>query len=269
MRIQPVLASILMLALPGAVPAHASNLPGDVSIEIVTDNGRVLPVHALQSRTGNRYRAYLEAVYGKNYGIRVQNRSGRRIGLVIAVDGRNIISGRKSHLKSSEQMYILGPYERGRFDGWRTSTEKVHRFFFTDAGDSYAGAWNDYSAMGVIAVAVFPEKARYLPAPAQRPQRQRGDRRREGASHRAPAAAQEKSAAVLADVMEPGTGFGEEQASHVRLVHFDPVATASSRYYFKYEWRETLCNKGIIDCGTHRPNRFWPHDIEFAPFPPG
>ena len=50
---------------------------------------------------------YVEAVKGDRYLIEVTNQTGRRIGVVIAVDGRNIISGKKSDLKRNEQMYII------------------------------------------------------------------------------------------------------------------------------------------------------------------
>jgi len=270
MRLLQILAAGLILALHGPVLAYIPINSGDVTVEIITDDGRVLPLHAVRHSDGKAYRAYLEAVYGKNYGIRIHNRTGKRIGLVIAVDGRNIISGDKSRLQSSEQMYILGPHERSSFDGWRTSTQNIQRFYFTEAGDSYAGAWGDYSAMGVIAVAVFPEMTYYPPY------RQRWDKMSSGAdtaaedARSAPAPVLEKSEGILQDpASQPGTGFGKKQYSRVRLVHFDPVTSASSRYFLKYEWRESLCTKGIIDCGTHIPNRFWPEGSEFAPYPPG
>ena len=268
MKILLTLVGLLALAVQTTAIAHIYPHSGDVTVEIVTDDGRVLPFYSLQHSAGHSFRAYLEAVRGKNYGIRIHNRTGRRVGLVIAVDGRNIISGRKSNLTSSEQMYILGPYKRGHFEGWRTSTDKVHRFYFTEAGDSYAGAWGDYSAMGVIAVAVYPEKTWYRPFSLEQKQMKPGRGRTAKAEEAAPAPAQ--SAGVLEDSSSrPGTGFGNELHSHARRVHFDPVTVASSRYFYKYEWHETLCNKGIIDCGHHSPNRFWPDDGEFAPFPPG
>ena len=158
MRFLLILAGALSLTVHPAVLAHAYNYRQDIKVDIVTDDGRILPVHRRHNAGSKGIRAYLEAGYGENYSIRIHNRTGDRIGLVIAVDGRNIISGRKSFLKASEQMYILEPYERASYDGWRTSKKNVHRFYFTDAGDSYAGAWEDYTAMGVIAVAVFPER---------------------------------------------------------------------------------------------------------------
>ena len=268
MRYLQILAALLTLTLQGTALAHIPPYTADVTVEITTDDGRALPVYPKEHGDRNSYRAYLEAVNGKNYRIKIHNRSHKRIGLVIAVDGRNIISGGKSNLQPSEQMYILGPYERGTFNGWRTSTEAIHRFYFTRAGASYAGAWGDYSAMGVIAVAVFPEKSHYRPYSRERRMNSEGGRSEE--APRAPAQVLEKSAGIQEDsASQPGTGFGERQYSHVRLVHFDPVASASARYFFKYEWHESLCKKGIIDCGMRTPNRFWPEDGQFAPYPPG
>ena len=55
---------------------------------------------------------YMEAVKGEKYSIEVTNRSDRNIGVVIAVDGRNIISGNKSDLKNNERMYIVSPHRQ-------------------------------------------------------------------------------------------------------------------------------------------------------------
>ena len=50
-------------------------------------------------------------------------------------------------------MYILEPYGQGEFKGWRTNLDSINRFYFTDVADSYAAAFHDESAMGVIGVA--------------------------------------------------------------------------------------------------------------------
>jgi hypothetical protein len=180
----------------------------------------------------------------------------RRVGLVIAVDGRNIISGRRSWLRNDERMYILEPYGYGEFKGWRTNLESINRFYFTDPGDSYAAAFHDESAMGVIAVAVYPEVARREESrdlsQAPSPSAQRG----------APAAKAESESA--------GTGFGRQEYSPVRVVAFEPEGTAAEKFLIKYEWRTTLCQHGIIQCDRPRPprNRLW-DDEGFAPPPPG
>jgi hypothetical protein len=50
-------------------------------------------------------------------------------------------------------------------------------------------------------------------------------------------------------------------------VAFEAAPRASSRVFLKYEWRETLCDKGVIDC-SEPANRFWPDALSFAPPPP-
>src|SRR3989304_5456377 len=63
-------------------------------------------------------------------------------------------------------MYIIGPYETTRFEGWRTAMDRTNRFYFTEQSDSYAEkVFADASAMGTIAVAVYREK---LPDPVPR-----------------------------------------------------------------------------------------------------
>jgi hypothetical protein len=211
-------------------------------------------------------RAYLEAERGRNYGIRVHNHTGGRIGLVIAVDGRNIISGRKSHLSTKEPMYVLGPYEQATYDGWRTSNTNVHRFIFTDAANSYADAWGDRSAMGVIAVTAFRE------VPRVQPQRRSGGQEM-APSASAPGESRSEKSMQSADAAEAaGTGFGESHNSPSVRVHFKPQRHAFAKQFLKYEWRETLVRLGVI---RESPpiNRFWPEQLgqaqNYAPYPPG
>ena len=236
-----------------------------VAIDIIKDNGESFSIYPVKFRNPkNEYRAYLEAINGQNYGLRIRNYTNQRLGFVIAVDGRNIISGEKSHINYKENMYILGPYETQTYMGWRTSSSDIHRFYFTDKDDSYAQAFGDDTAIGVIAVAVYEEN---LPKLSSK-------KHKESAKQRAPSAGRvfENSAPAedLAE-SEAGTGFGEHANSYARRVQFNPKRTELIKYFYKYEWRETLCHKQIIDCGTIK-NRFWPHynyKIGFAPYPPG
>ena len=39
-----ILAGVLTLAIHGRAPARIQHYPGDVTVEIITDDGRVLPV---------------------------------------------------------------------------------------------------------------------------------------------------------------------------------------------------------------------------------
>lgn len=257
--------SIVMLALAIAVCAAtvwAGGVGSAVDVRIVTDDGRTLPTYPVKTRHGVQ-KVHAEAVKGDHYRIEVRNRLNRRVGLVIAVDGRNIISGAKSWLKNSERMYILEPYGSGQFSGWRTSQDRVNRFFFTDAPDSYAAAFGDGSAMGVIAVAVYPEVERVIiPPPA-------AEHSREKAGAASPQAPQAKRAPADSSMESAGTGYGREEFSPSRVVAFEPEARAVETILIKYEWRSTLCRMGIVSCAPPwtPKNRLW-DEGGYAPPPP-
>src|SRR6185295_13303302 len=127
-----------------------------VSVEIVAPDGSTFREFPVSARDGS-LRSYLQAEKGARYQVRVRNNSGQRLGLVIAVDGRNIISGGKSDLERSEPMYVLAPYATEDYAGWRANLDAINEFYFTDWSDSYSEAFGDRSARGVIAVAVYGE----------------------------------------------------------------------------------------------------------------
>ena len=240
---------------------------GEVEVDVVSDRGRTLPEYPVRGEGGGGvYKAYLEARRGQNYSIQIRNRTNQRVGVVIAVDGRNIISGDRSNLRPDERMYVLGPYQQESYDGWRTGKNRVNRFYFTDAGDSYSGAWGDYSAMGVIAVAAFREAERSQPQPWSQEGPGYSDQR---GLRRAPSSAEGAPRSMPA---EPGTGYGETERSPSRRVEFDPERRPFAQVFLKYAWRETLCRRGVVDCeGGDRPprgNRFWNEGDRYAPPPP-
>ena len=265
-----ILTSLLTCA--GAVTsatATASEVirPHQVGVEIVAGDGSVFARYDLASRPERgKLRAYLEAERGRNYGIRVHNYTGSRIGLVIAVDGRSVISGEKSSLRANEPMYVLGAHAQATYEGWRTSDTRVHRFFFTDVENSYAEAWGDRSAMGVIAVAAFRE------VPQAHPRRQSG-RQEVAPKGSAPGESRSSKSMESGDVASaPGTGFGDGHHSRSVRVHFKPQRHAFAKQFLKYEWRESLVRLGIIG-ETPPANRFWPERLgqaqNYAPYPPG
>lgn len=226
-----------------------------VSLSVQGDSGGSLPTFPLNSDATN-YRAYLLATPNERYTLHVTNNSSQRVGLVIAVDGRNIISGKQSWLKNNERMYVVNPYSSGEYEGWRTATDQVNRFYFTDAGDSYASAWGDNSAMGVIAMAVYAEQYRNIDSDRQISFSKR-------ASKPQPPGAASESA---------GTGFGESTYSPSQQVTFKPLPNPIEKIFLKYEWYETLCSKKILsECRMEEGksnNRFWPEQQEFAKPPP-
>ena len=254
--------AVIMMAAGAAYPHEGDGWRGEVSVEVVSDRGVTLLTvpHKDLWKDGTRViKKYLEATKGEKYGIVIRNRTPERVGVVIAVDGRNIISGKRSDLKNTEEMYLVDSYEQGRYDGWRTDKDTVHRFYFTQPGDSYsAKTFNDASAMGVISVAVYREKDRPRPQELKRYEQ----------AHPAPSAGSaERSKSMATKDEAAGTGFGEEQYSPIVRVAFEPERTPAQKTFVKYEWRETLCRKGILNCGEVTGNRLW-DDGEYAPFPP-
>jgi len=271
-----LLLSLVALSVVPQAMANHDYSNSMIDIDIVNDYGRQFKQYPVDSHKYNVERAYLEAKDGKAYGIRIRNKSNQRIGLVIAVDGRNIISGGKSKLKAKERMYILNPYQRATYKGWRSNKNRVNEFYFTDVPDSYADrTFGDTSAMGVIAVAVFKEKyGRWQRDDYYNDYSYKGGRKpnKSKPKERNSAAPQSKGNYDAYD--EPGTGYGDDRYSPTRRVNFEAERKASVKHFIKYEWKATLCEMGISNCrkkyNKRDRNRFWPNqrDGRYAPPPP-
>jgi len=273
----PVLALCLFLS-------QGFSYAAPVDVYVQSDRGYWLPAYEVSQRGAegrSTFRSYLEAVYGDRYSIYVRNNTSARVGVVVAVDGRNIVTGQKSNLSPDERMYVLDPYGTGSYDGWRTEANKVNRFYFTDPGGSYSAAFGDYSAMGVIAVVAYREVPPPPPPPPPQPLWEREGRgdvpgygydRKEAPSAPQSSAAPDRMAksqgnsAAEAKKDSLGTGYGEERYSPTVRVEFRTERRPIARYFLKYETRDSLCRKGIADC---RPpgNRLWDEE-GYAPPPP-
>ena len=188
-------------------------------------------------------RSYLQAEKGARYQVRVHNTSGERLGLVIAVDGRNIINGEKSELARGEPMYVL--------DGWETRKLRrlarqprchqrvlLHRLagFIRRGLRRSLGARRDRHC-GVSRSAATGAVYQSL----SESQTQRGDRMRY--RRPAPRAARPRTKPPGAATNQPGTGYGERRIDQAVQVEFVAQADADSRHFIKYEWQETLCRK--------------------------
>jgi hypothetical protein len=256
--------AIILMAAEAAYPHSGDGLRGDVSVEVISDQGNTLltvPHRDLRKDGTHIIKQYVEARKGEHYSIVIRNRTAQRIGVVVAVDGRNIISGKRSDLGRTEDMYLVNAYDQGRYDGWRTDQDTVHRFYFTDPGDSYSmRTFNDASSIGVIAVAAYREKDRPRP-------RQKEMGKQESAPAAPSASSAERSKSLAAQDEAAGTGFGESRFSPTVRVAFEPERTPFQKTLVKYEWRESLCRKGIVHCGTETGSRLW-DEGEYAPYPP-
>jgi hypothetical protein len=226
----------------------------EVEVWIVDDRGQRFSSYPVQS-SPRLQKTYIEARKHQPYHIEVINHSDERVGVVIAVDGRNIISGKHSKLRSKERMYILHPHQRQSFSGWRSGRDRINRFYFTNVDNAYAASFGDYSAMGVIGVAAFRE---YLPAGYGSDDHYYSNKD----SSKSKRHSSRKSI---------GTGWGESEYSPSHKTEFYAEKRPFSTSLVKYERHETLCEKRIIDCyrSPNAPrNRMWDEDDDYA-HPPG
>jgi hypothetical protein len=99
---------------------------------------------------------------GARYTLRVVNHTGRRIEAVTSVDGRDAIDGKTADVRS-KRGYLVPAWGSVDIDGWRLSRAEVAAFRFATVADSYAARTGSARDVGVIGVAIFPE--RFVPAP--------------------------------------------------------------------------------------------------------
>jgi hypothetical protein len=99
---------------------------------------------------------------GARYTLRVVNHTGRRIEAVTSVDGRDAIDGKTADVRS-KRGYLVPAWGSVDIDGWRLSRAEVAAFRFATVADSYAARTGSARDVGVIGVAIFPE--RFVPPP--------------------------------------------------------------------------------------------------------
>jgi hypothetical protein len=110
---------------------------------------------ALLARYASRGRHFSPGSPGARYAIRLSNRSGERVLVVLSVDGVNAITGDTAAWNQSG--YVLNPGESHDITGWRKGNERIAAFEFTSLGDSYAARTGRPAHVGVIGAAVFRE----------------------------------------------------------------------------------------------------------------
>ena len=237
--------AVAAIATFGAIasPAAACRIPppdSRYSMEVLVD-GRPL---TLYNAAGT---AYVEALKGREYAIRLTNRTGEPVAVALAVDGLNSIDARHTTSQDARK-WILDPWQTVTLSGWQTSEGTARRFVFTSEPKSY-GAWlgrtND---LGVITAAFFREARRLDVAPPAVSAPEPLDKRMkentgavEGARERdlgdTKAAAKDELAA---------TGIGREVEHRVRRVEFDTEDAPASLVSIRYEYRDALVRLGVI-----------------------
>jgi hypothetical protein len=267
----------LACGIPTGAPAVevAPARRGGYSVELVDEAGVALPSFPHEGRT------WVLGSAGHRYRIRVRNASSRRVEVVVSVDGRDVRDGGPSAV--AKPGYLVDPLGEVVIEGYRLGLQSVAAFRFGSVPRSYAALSGDDRDVGVVGVAVFPEREVELPAylppasaearPGPAPSPPPAGAGPATEASRAPA----RSAGTLADRRAGlGTEFGEERDSPVRLVPFTrarprPDVVLSLRY----DDRPGLLAAGVDlddrcrEASRRREADPFRRDAGFAPPPPG
>ncbi len=258
-RIIPALA-LFALALCPALALES----GPYSMEILVD-GVPLTEHAARGAT------YVEALEGREYSVRLTNRTSRRIAVALSVDGLNSIDAKTTAAREASK-WILAPHQSITIDGWQTGPSTARRFFFTTEERSY-GAWlGKTKNLGVVAAVVFRER-RPEPRPIIRPglsgrgsfdsarEREEAARppapeadaaaRKNERSKASPVESRRRAEPRLSDELA-ATGIGRELDHHVRRIRFDAEAHPDAVLSVRYEYHDALVRLGVV---PHRHGR--------------
>jgi hypothetical protein len=270
-----LIASALVATMSfGPAPARAAYvdqtrdaMSGDLVQVRVLVEGESAPLFL---RPGDWSKGYFQAFKGRHYALEIRNRTDRRIGVAISVDGLNVVNGERTRLGSNEAMYVLDPFERAVIQGWRTSLEQVRRFVFVDEQRSYASRTGQANGdMGWIRVNAFREwqpvvrwerdfrgplqgPSSGAPAPLDEPARRQAGESKAGAQSNAPAPSAKLDASeqrLIAPVPQaeafPGTGWGDKRRDVVQRVDFHAVSVPTDQLVFRYEYESGLRALGI------------------------
>ena len=143
---------------PSLPPAHIAlgiappRVRAPYDVQVLRGDGEALPTYALRDRF------YIQGNANERYVIRITNPTPRRIEAVVSVDGLDVIDGENGDL--GKRGYVVPAYGETRIEGFRTSQADVATFRFSSVSGSYAGQKGVARNVGVIAVALFEERAR-------------------------------------------------------------------------------------------------------------
>jgi hypothetical protein len=145
------------IAGPAIPPSHIAlgiapaKVRAPYDVQIMREDGETLPTYSLKDRF------YVQGNANERYIIRITNPTGHRIEAVVSVDGLDVIDGEHGALR--KRGYVVPPYGETRIEGFRTSQADVATFRFSSVSGSYAGQKGKARNVGVIAVALFEERA--------------------------------------------------------------------------------------------------------------
>lgn len=266
-RIGPLSVALLCIALLCGFRPYPAPPPDAPMVALhVVDRDAGSDVLPEYRQRGQRW---IAATPGHRYALRLTNLTGRRVLVVVAVDGVNAVSGETA--ASDQRGYVLAPWQSTEIAGWRKSQQEIAQFVFTDLADSYAARTGRPDDVGVIGMAVFDEAPTIVPQVAEG--------RARAAAPAAPLPAPPPAAARVqeSDAMQGaeqrlGTGHGQREWSPSSLTHFERASeTPRERLQLRYDSRARLVARGVIPRWRPSPRvtdapRAFPGD--FVPDPP-
>jgi hypothetical protein len=214
---------------------------------------------------------YVAGRPGERYAVRLTNRSGERVLVVLSVDGVNAVSGQTA--TPAQTGYVLSPWQSADITGWRKSDAEAAAFYFTALPDSYAARTERPHNVGVIGVAVFRER---MPLPRPQPfepvpysggrddgaARQESERRmgNNGSADGSLASAspsRERDSSVASRSDKLGTGHGEREHSPIDRTSFERATSQPAEIVqVRYDSHANLVASGVIAPQRALPDPF-------------
>ncbi|HOT77431.1 MAG TPA: hypothetical protein PK467_16710 [Candidatus Wallbacteria bacterium] len=192
---------------------------------------------------------FIEGREGLNYTLLITNLCGSRIKVSAAVDGLDVIDGRKASF--TKPGYIINAYANANIKGWRISDDEVASFKFGPISESYAMKMDRPSEIGKMSFGFFRERQPVvyiddLDYPLYK-------NKSEGGQGRSAASDEYKKAAPAASKLESesaqsiGTEFGDRRQSRISHTDFD-AETRNPQTIIKinYASYDDLVRRGVI-----------------------
>jgi hypothetical protein len=261
-----IMRHLALLALAGVIstPVLAGRL-AEVTI-VDRDTGQTLQTH------WHRGEYWVAGRPGAHYAIKIQSRDHRRLLAVTSVDGVNVLTGDTASF--DQRGYVFDPWVGYDIAGWRKSNSQIAAFTFTAVPKSYAARTGRPGNVGVIGVALFPEKTHHLAMelPAA-PMASAADAARSEAYGSSKAAApdhEEDLAARRAGQRRAapslGTGHGRREHSEVVQVAFErEQATPAEIIRIRYDSYANLVAMGVIARPVRPAPPRWPEPFPDTP----
>ncbi len=190
---------------------------------------------------------FIEGREGREYTLLITNLANRRIKVSAAVDGLDVIDGRRASY--DKPGYILTAYSNANIKGWRISDREVASFKFGPISESYAMKMDAPSEIGVMSFGFFRERQPEIYVddydyPLYK-NKDMGGRSERAASEskKAPAASsgRESSAQSI------GTEFGDRRDSRVSHTSFDAeTGYPQASVKINYASYEDLLKRGVV-----------------------